>query len=59
VLEVNHFGPFMVECDAGGNSLFEQGNDEINKKFLPLYEGLPIPALKRLGEVTSPDQEVV
>ncbi|RJR18870.1 MAG: fumarate hydratase [Desulfobacteraceae bacterium] len=59
VLEVNHFGPFMVECDARGNSLFEQGNDEINKKFLPLYEGLPIPALKRLGEVTSPAQEVV
>jgi L(+)-tartrate dehydratase beta subunit len=59
VLEVKHFGPFMVECDAGGNSLFERGNEEINKKFLPLYGGLPQPALKRLGEVTSPEEEVV
>ncbi len=59
VLEVKHFGPFMVECDAGGNSLFEQANQEINSQFLQLYEGLPLPAMKRLGEVTSPDQEVV
>ena len=59
VLEVKHFGPFLVECDTRGNSLFEQGNEEINKKFLQLYEGLPLPALKRLGEVTSPAEEVV
>ena len=59
VLEVKHFGPFMVECDARGNSLFDKANQEINSQFLQLYEGLPLPAMKRLGEVTSPDQEVV
>jgi L(+)-tartrate dehydratase beta subunit len=59
VLEVRKFGPFMVECDAQGESLFERANKEINKKLLPLYEGLPEPALKRLGEVNSPENEVL
>jgi len=58
VLEVKNFGPFMVESDARGDSLFEKANREINAKLLPLYEGLPQPALKRLGEVESPDIEV-
>ena len=58
VLEVKDFGPFMVECNARGESLFENANKEINEKFLKLYEGLPDPILKRLGEVTSPEEEV-
>ena len=59
ILEVKNFGPFMVESDANGESLFEKANKEIDEKFLPLYEGLPEPALKRLGEVTSPEKEVL
>jgi L(+)-tartrate dehydratase beta subunit len=59
ILEVKKFGPFIVESNARGESLFEGANKEINEKFLKLYEGLPQPALKRLGEVTSPDEEVV
>ena len=59
ILEVQNFGPFMVESNAMGESLFEAANREINKKFLPLYEGLPEPALKRLGEVNSPEIEVL
>jgi L(+)-tartrate dehydratase beta subunit len=59
ILEVKNFGPFMVECNANGESLFEQANKEIDEKFLPLYEGLPAPALKRLGEVTTPEKEVL
>ena len=58
VLDVKDFGPFMVECNARGESLFENANKEINEKFLKLYEGLPDPILKRLGEVTSPEEEV-
>ncbi|MBU1902447.1 MAG: fumarate hydratase C-terminal domain-containing protein [Proteobacteria bacterium] len=58
ILEVKNFGPFMVECDARGESLFEQANKEINERFLKLYEGLPEPTLKRIGEVTSPEEEV-
>jgi len=57
ILEVENFGPFLVECDANGDSLFEQANEQINRTFLPLYEGLPEPALKRIGEVCSPETE--
>jgi L(+)-tartrate dehydratase beta subunit len=59
VLEVENFGPFLVECDAAGRSLFAQANAEVNATFQPLYDGLPQPALKRLGEVTSPYEEML
>ena len=59
ILDVENFGPFMVESDARGNSLFERANKEINQKLMSLYEGLPLPALKRLGEVSSPETEVL
>lgn len=59
VLEVKNFGPFMVECDIHGNGLFEQGNKEINEKLLKRYEGLPDPVMKRIGEVISPEEEVL
>ncbi|WP_089941756.1 fumarate hydratase C-terminal domain-containing protein [Candidatus Entotheonella palauensis] len=59
VLEVEKFGPFLVECDIEGNSLFSRANAEVNETFQPLYEGLPQPALKRLGEVSSPTEEML
>jgi L(+)-tartrate dehydratase beta subunit len=59
VLEVENFGPFLVECDAQGKSLFARANAEVNETFQRLYKGLPQPALKRLGEVTSPTDEVL
>jgi L(+)-tartrate dehydratase beta subunit len=59
ILEVENFGPFLVESNARGESLFEQANAVINKTFLPLYEGLPEPALKRIGEVCNPETEVL
>lgn len=59
LLEVENFGPFLVECDAEGRSLFAQANAEVNETFQPLYDGLPLPALKRLGEVTSPTEEML
>jgi L(+)-tartrate dehydratase beta subunit len=59
VLEVENFGPFLVECDVEGRSLFTQANAEVNETFQRLYDGLSLPALKRLGEVTSPTQEML
>lgn len=59
VLEVEKFGPFLVECDIQGNSLFARANTEVNQTFHRLYDGLPQPALKRLGEVTSPEEEML
>jgi L(+)-tartrate dehydratase beta subunit len=59
VLEVENFGPFLVECDVEGRSLFAGANAEVNQTFQRLYEGLPLPALKRLGEVVSPTEEML
>jgi L(+)-tartrate dehydratase beta subunit len=59
VLEVENFGPFLVECDVQGRSLFGLANAEVNETFEKLYEGLPQPALKRLGEIILPTEEVL
>ncbi len=59
VLEVERFGPFLVESDAAGNSLFERNNREINRHLDRLYEGLGRPALGRLGEVDRPTDELI
>ena len=59
VLEVENFGPFLVESDLAGNSLFEQQNRAINKNVEGLYAGLRQPAMKRYGETTSREDEVV
>jgi L(+)-tartrate dehydratase beta subunit len=59
VLEVENLGPFLVECDIQGRSLFGLANAEVNETFQKLYEGLPQPALKRIGEVVLPTEEVL
>ena len=59
VLEVENFGPFLVESDLAGNSLFESQNRRINTGIERLYEGLRAPALKRYGETTSREDEVI
>jgi L(+)-tartrate dehydratase beta subunit len=59
VLEVKNFGPFLVECDTQGRSLFAEANKEINKTFEKMYNDLPQPKLKRLGEIIRPGDEVL
>lgn len=59
VLTVENFGPFLVESDLQGNSLFEQQNRLVNQGVDRAYTGLKPPALKRYGETTSRDDEVV
>ncbi len=58
VFEVQGFGPFLVECDARGNSLYSMALEETNAELVKLYEGLPLPTLKRMGEVHNPEDEV-
>lgn len=57
--DVEHFGPLMVECDVNGNSLLEAQNQTVNDNLLPLYEGLDKPILRRLGEETDPEREMM
>ena len=59
VLEVENFGPFLVECDTQGRSLFAEANTKINQTFEKMYNDLPQPKLKRLGEVIRPGDEVL
>ena len=59
VLQVTDFGPFLVESDLAGNSLFEQSNKAIDENIESLYEGLKEPALRRFGETTQRTDEVI
>jgi L(+)-tartrate dehydratase beta subunit len=58
VLEIENLGPFIVESDLEGRSLFELSNCEVNRNLSELYQGLPEPVLKRYGESTDRRDEV-
>ena len=59
VLEVERLGPFLVEGDIAGRSLFALANREINARIVEVYRELPAPALGRFGEVLARTDEVV
>lgn len=59
VLEVERLGPFLVEGDRQGRSLFALANREINRRLAEVYRDLPPPALSRFGETVSREDEVV
>ena len=59
VLKVENFGPFLVDSDGEGRSLFEQHNKRLNQRIEGLYEGLKEPALSRLGESTDRRDELI
>ena len=59
VLEVDRLGPFLVEGDRQGRSLFALANREINLRLGEAYAGLPPYALGRFGETTARTDEVV
>jgi L(+)-tartrate dehydratase beta subunit len=59
VLEVERLGPFLVEGDRKGRSLFALANREINLRLAEVYATLPPPALSRFGETTTRTDEVV
>lgn len=59
IFEVDEIGPFIVDNDREGNSLFVKHENAVNVKLEKLYEGLKPPALKRYGETTSRFDEVI
>lgn len=60
VIEVENFGPFIVDGDTTGASLAEQNLQPINENFGRVYTGLPQHILKRMGEISQRlDQEVI
>lgn len=59
VFEVENFGPFIVESDLAGNSLFEQQGALVNANLERLYAGLKPPALARYGETDDRKDELI
>jgi L(+)-tartrate dehydratase beta subunit len=59
VFEVENFGPFLVDSDLQGNSLFEQQTRQINARLGEVYAGLERPALGRFGETDDRSDELV
>jgi len=59
VLDVEEFGPFLVESDLDGNSLFERENAKTSARINKLYEGTRPPTLKRYGETDDKTDEVI
>ncbi len=58
VLEVERLGPFLVEGDPAGRSLFALANREIGMRLDEVYRGLPRYAMGRFGEA-SPGEEIL
>jgi L(+)-tartrate dehydratase beta subunit len=59
LFDVENFGPFIVESDLEGNSLFAQHAEVINAGIEKLYAGLKPPALHRYGETDDRKDEVM
>ncbi|MGZ0189990.1 MAG: fumarate hydratase C-terminal domain-containing protein [Alphaproteobacteria bacterium] len=59
VLEVENFGPFIVESDLEGNSLFERENAKIAAGLEKVYEGTRPAVLKRFGETDDRTDEMI
>lgn len=59
VLDVERFGPLLVEGDRAGNSLFERNNREVNARVESLYAGLKKPSLSRFGETDDRSDELI
>ncbi len=59
VIEVENFGPFLVESDLEGNSLFERENAKIAAGLDKVYEGTRPAVMKRFGETDDRRDEMI
>lgn len=59
VLEVENFGPFLVESDFAGASLFERENAKIAPNIEKLYAGTKPATMSRYGETDDKTDEII
>lgn len=59
VIAVENFGPFLVESDLNGDSLFERENAKISANLEKAYEGTRPAVLKRFGETDDRTDELI
>ncbi len=59
LLEVENFGPFLVESDLAGNSLFERENAKVAAGLDKVFEGLKPAIMSRYGETDDRKEELI
>jgi L(+)-tartrate dehydratase beta subunit len=59
VLEVEIFGPFLVESDLAGASLFERENAKIAPNIGKLYAGTKPTTMRRYGETDDKTEDAI
>ncbi|MCQ0988251.1 fumarate hydratase C-terminal domain-containing protein [Jiella marina] len=59
VIEAENMGPFIVDGDLAGNSLFERENARIAANLDKVYEGTRPAVLRRFGETDDRSDEVI
>lgn len=59
LLEVENLGPFIVESDLRGNSLFEREHAQVAKGLEKVYAGTRPAVLKRFGETDDRTDELI
>ena len=58
-MEVENFGPLIVDSDLDGNSLFERENQRISQGLRHVYEGTKPAILSRYGETDDRSDELI
>jgi len=59
VLDVENFGPLLVESDFAGASLFERENAKIAPNIEKLYAGTKPATMRRSGETNDKTDEII
>jgi len=59
MFRVKDFGPFLVDSDIEGNSLFAAQGEQVNRHIEQLYDGLKEPTLHRYGETRDRKEELM
>ena len=59
LIEAENMGPFIVESDLEGNSLFERENAKISANLERVYAGTKPAVLKRFGETDDRSDEMI
>lgn len=59
LFEVENFGPFLVESDLAGNSLFERENAKVAAGLDKVFEGLKPAIMSRYGETDDRKEELI
>lgn len=59
VIEAENMGPFIVESNLEGNSLFERENERVSQNLARVYEGTKPAVLRRFGETDDRSDELI